>query len=87
MGRGKRAKLDNMWQRHMNNQRSKGFLTSILWQNPEPSKNPKGKHGPYCEYDDAYIYRYVKCEQMTVDDLLDAMEKDIILTAQLLKVI
>ena len=87
MGSGKRAKLDNMWLRHMNNQRSKGFLTSILGKNPEPSKNPKGKRGSYCEYDDAYIYRYIKCDQMTVDDLFDAMEKDIMLTAQLLKVI
>ena len=87
MGKGKRAKLDNMWARHMNNKQSRDFLTSILWQNPEPSKNPKGKKGPYCEYDDAYIYRYIKCEQMLVNDLLDAMENDIIQTAIFLKVI
>lgn len=87
MGRGKRAKLDNMWARHMNSPKSRDFLTRILSQNPEPSKNPKGKKGPYCEYDDAYVYRYVRCDQMTVNDLLDAMTMDIVKTATVLKMV
>lgn len=85
-GKNKREKLDNMWARHKNNPKARFFLNTILGTELDITKNKKGKKGPYNEYDDAYVYRYVQCKSMSVKDLLSTMSQDVIDTCKLLRI-
>ncbi len=80
-GKDKRDMLDKMWNRHLNDPRANQFLNKVLNKVPHECKN-KDKAGPYNEYDDAYIYRYVNYKDLVqnVEQLLDVMAQDIVAT-------
>lgn len=71
--------LNNMWTRLSSTDPSKTFLTTI-WPGtvhyPQQPDAKKGKTGPYDDYDNGYIYRYIAYDWI-VSVLLDNMVKDI----------
>lgn len=80
-GKDKREMLDKMWERHLKDPRACQFLNMILDKAPHECK--KKKAGPYNEYNDAYIYRYVNYKKdlnLNVKPLLDVMADDIVAT-------
>lgn len=80
-GKDKREMLDKMWQRHLKDPMANQFLNKVLDIEPHECKN-KDKEGPYNEYDDAYIYRYVSYKDLDlkVENLLAVMADDIVAT-------
>ncbi len=85
-----RTILNEMWTRLNKADPSKSFLNEIrkgIVHYPKKIDLDKKKNGPYDDYDNGYIYRYIKCDKWKVRKLLDEMESDVIDIAQKLKII
>ena len=82
--------LNKMWIRLNMADPSKSFLNEIRTGSvhyPKKADEKKNKKGPYDDYDNGYVYRYIKCDKWTVRELLKNMADDIKDIAQQLGII
>lgn len=76
-----RNRLNLMWSRLAKAEPSKSFLHRIGEETkltPQVADTKKKKIGPYNDYDNGYVYRYINCKDWKVPVLLENMVKDII---------
>ena len=71
-----------LWESVQQKPLERDFLNNILSGHetlPKTAKisNKVQKVGPFNGYNNDYVYRYVKCDEMTVNELLDIMSNDI----------
>ena len=92
---GKKAKedrdiLNKMWIKLSSKDPSKSFLHTIRGitdLTPKVADTSNDKIGPYDDYDNGYIYRYISCKDWPVSRLLDEMADEIKQTAKTLRII
>jgi hypothetical protein len=84
-----RNRLNRMWERLTSCEPSNSFLHTIRGETnliPQVADADKKKTGPYNDYDNGYVYRYINCKDWKVPVLLEKMVRDIIDIANELKI-
>ena len=81
-GKEKVDSQNRLWESVQQNPSELDFLNNILSGHetlPQITKNSKKgeKVGPFNGYNHDYVYRYVKCDKMNVNELLDIMSIDV----------